>query len=78
MQVDRVVLVNPATSFENSPWPALGPLLPQVPKVGSRLVSQGLAEAPEAQDCMDGQSRPLSQLHDDLAIAHVRLVLMGH
>lgn len=32
-QVDRVVLVNPATSFENSPWPALGPLLPQVPQV---------------------------------------------
>ena len=28
-----MVLVNPATSFENSPWPALGPLLPQVPKV---------------------------------------------
>ena len=32
-QVDRVVLVNPATSFADSLWPALGPLLPQVPKV---------------------------------------------
>ena len=35
MQVDRVVLVNPATSFADSPWPALGPLLPQVPKVSA-------------------------------------------
>ena len=32
--VDRVVLVNPATSFQRSPWPMLGPLLPRVPKVG--------------------------------------------
>ena len=31
--VDRVVLVNPATSFPRSVWPALGPLLPSVPKV---------------------------------------------
>lgn len=31
--VDRVVLVNPATSFPRSVWPALGPLLPRVPKV---------------------------------------------
>lgn len=31
--VDRVVLVNPATSFPRSPWPTLGPLLPRVPKV---------------------------------------------
>lgn len=29
--VDRIVLVNPATSFEESIWPLLGPLLPQVP-----------------------------------------------
>ncbi|KAK9819759.1 hypothetical protein WJX72_002051 [[Myrmecia] bisecta] len=29
--VDRVVLVNPATSFQRSPWPLLGPLLPQMP-----------------------------------------------
>lgn len=28
--VDRLVLVNPATSFNNSLWPLLGPLLPQV------------------------------------------------
>jgi pimeloyl-ACP methyl ester carboxylesterase len=32
--VDRVVLANPATSFQRSPWPMLGPLLPRVPKVG--------------------------------------------
>ena len=31
--VDRLVLVNPATSFQRSVWPSLGPLLPQVPKV---------------------------------------------
>jgi pimeloyl-ACP methyl ester carboxylesterase len=31
--VDRIVLVNPATSFPRSIWPRLGPLLPQVPKV---------------------------------------------
>lgn len=30
--VDRIVLVNPATSFGRSPWPMLGPLLPRVPK----------------------------------------------
>ncbi|CAL8462015.1 g1546 [Coccomyxa elongata] len=30
--VDRVVLVNPATSFSRSLWPMLGPFLPQVPK----------------------------------------------
>ena len=29
--VDRVVLVNPATSFEKSLWPVLGPLLPGIP-----------------------------------------------
>lgn len=28
--VDRLVLVNPATSFKDSLWPTLGPLLPQV------------------------------------------------
>ena len=33
--VNRVVLVNPATSYERSAWPVLGPLLPMVPKVGS-------------------------------------------
>lgn len=29
--VDRVVLVNPATSFEDSAWPSLGPLLSALP-----------------------------------------------
>lgn len=32
--VNRVVLVNPATSYERSAWPVLGPLLPMVPQVG--------------------------------------------
>lgn len=31
--VDRLVLVNPATSFPRSVWPQFGPLLPRVPKV---------------------------------------------
>lgn len=31
--VDRIVLVNPATSFPRSVWPTLGPLLPSVPTV---------------------------------------------
>ncbi len=35
--VDRVVLVNPATSFPRSLWPMLGPFLPQVPKVSMCL-----------------------------------------
>ena len=35
--VDRVVLVNPATSFPRSLWPMLGPFLPQVPKVCTPL-----------------------------------------
>ncbi len=29
--VDRIVLVNPATSFPRSPWPTLGPLLLSTP-----------------------------------------------
>ena len=31
--VDRLVLVNPATSYEKSIWPRVGPLLAQVPDV---------------------------------------------
>lgn len=31
--VDRLILVNPATSFPRSIWPTLGPLLPNVPRV---------------------------------------------
>ena len=31
--VDRLILVNPATSFKRSVWPTLGPLLPAVPTV---------------------------------------------
>ena len=36
--VDRVILVNPATSFPRSVWPVLGPLLPSVPSVRSKAV----------------------------------------
>jgi pimeloyl-ACP methyl ester carboxylesterase len=31
--VCRLVLVNPATSYQRSVWPTLGPLLPNVPLV---------------------------------------------
>ena len=31
--VDRIVLVNPATSFEKSVWSQIGPLLPAIPRV---------------------------------------------
>ena len=30
--VDKLVLVNPASSYDASPWPALGPLLPMLPE----------------------------------------------
>ncbi|CAD7699010.1 unnamed protein product, partial [Ostreobium quekettii] len=30
--VDRVVLVNPATSYRQSYWPILGPIMPQIPE----------------------------------------------
>ena len=33
--VDRLVLVNPATSYENSIWPRLGPALAKLPDVRS-------------------------------------------
>lgn len=29
--VDRLVFINPATSFDQSIWPSIGPLLPQIP-----------------------------------------------
>ena len=29
--VDRLILVNPASSYDASPWPAVGPLLPLLP-----------------------------------------------
>ncbi|KAI7839273.1 hypothetical protein COHA_006971 [Chlorella ohadii] len=41
--VDRVVLVNPATSFNDSLWPLLGPLLPQVPPELYRALPLALA-----------------------------------
>lgn len=30
--VDRIVLVNPATSLKESIWSVLGPLIPQIPE----------------------------------------------
>ncbi len=35
--VDRLVLVNPASSYPQSIWPSLGPLLPGLPSVRSSL-----------------------------------------
>lgn len=40
---DRLILVNPATSFPRSVWPTLGPLLPSVPRVSRRQWEAGLA-----------------------------------
>jgi hypothetical protein len=36
--VARVTLVNPATSFDRTPWPAVAPLLPQLPEQGYNAV----------------------------------------
>ncbi|KXZ52840.1 hypothetical protein GPECTOR_8g223 [Gonium pectorale] len=41
--VDRLVLVNPATSFDRSPWPSLGPLLPSLPPELYRLLPVALS-----------------------------------
>eukprot|EP00198_Chlamydomonas_reinhardtii_P007578 XP_001696915.1 predicted protein [Chlamydomonas reinhardtii] len=41
--VDRLVLVNPATSFDRSPWPALGPLLPSLPADAYKLLPVALS-----------------------------------
>ncbi|GFR43739.1 hypothetical protein Agub_g4849, partial [Astrephomene gubernaculifera] len=41
--VDRLVLVNPATCFPATPWPALGPLLPALPPEAYRLLPLLLA-----------------------------------
>ena len=41
--IDRVVLVNPATSFQSSLWPQLAPLLLQVPREAYSLLPIALA-----------------------------------
>lgn len=41
--IDRVVLVNPATSFQSSPWPQVAPLLLQVPREAYPLLPIALA-----------------------------------
>lgn len=41
--VDRLVLVNPATSFEDSLWPLIGPLLPNVPSQAYQALPIALA-----------------------------------
>lgn len=41
--VDRLVLVNPATSFSQSFWPVLGPLLPQIPSQAYSVLPIALA-----------------------------------
>lgn len=48
--VDRVVLVNPATSFNNSLWPVLGPLLPQVRGVRTCSVGRRCGSSNSAAD----------------------------
>ena len=41
--IDRLVIVNPASSFDNSPWPQLGPLLAQLPGDVYKLLPFALA-----------------------------------
>jgi len=41
--VDRLVLVNPATSFEDTLWPLIGPLLPNVPSQAYQALPIALA-----------------------------------
>ncbi|GIL71022.1 hypothetical protein Vretimale_4099 [Volvox reticuliferus] len=41
--VDRLILVNPATSFDRSLWPSLGPLLPALPPELYRLLPLALS-----------------------------------
>jgi pimeloyl-ACP methyl ester carboxylesterase len=41
--IDRLVLVNPATSFEDSLWPLLGPILPNVPSQAYQALPIALA-----------------------------------
>jgi pimeloyl-ACP methyl ester carboxylesterase len=41
--VDRLILVNPATSFEDSLWPLIGPLLPNVPSQAYQALPIALA-----------------------------------
>lgn len=41
--VDRLVLVNPATSFSQSLWPIVGPLLPQIPPQAYSVLPIALA-----------------------------------
>ena len=40
--VDRLVLVNPATSYEKSIWPRVGPLLAEVPDVRLTTCVKGM------------------------------------
>ena len=39
--VDRLVLVNPASSYPQSIWPSLGPVLPNLPSVRSTFSFPG-------------------------------------
>uniref|UniRef100_A0A383WM75 Phospholipid/glycerol acyltransferase domain-containing protein n=1 Tax=Tetradesmus obliquus TaxID=3088 RepID=A0A383WM75_TETOB len=68
--VDRVVLVNPASSFTNTPWPALGPLLTQLPADVYKLLPFALAPImsnPISMALNDVDSRaPLPQQASDL------------
>ncbi|KAF6251663.1 alpha/beta-hydrolase [Scenedesmus sp. NREL 46B-D3] len=68
--VDRVVLVNPASSFTNTPWPALGALLTQLPADVYKLLPFALAPVmsnPISMALNDVDSRaPLPQQASDL------------
>jgi hypothetical protein len=52
------VLINPATSFESSPWPALGPLLTQLPDDVYKLLPGAAHRPPSAQPACHLPNRP--------------------
>jgi pimeloyl-ACP methyl ester carboxylesterase len=86
--IDRVVIVNPASSFGNSVWPAAGPLLTQLPSDVYKLLPFALAPLMSnplamAMNDVDTRSPLVNQASDlmysllDLApqLAALRLVL---
>lgn len=58
--VDRLVLVNPATSYEQSIWPRLGPALANLPDVSFRIFSGAPVAARSIFDVQDVTSHQIS------------------
>lgn len=78
--IDRVVIVNPASSFDNSPWPRLGPLLAQLPGDVYKFLPFALAPImanPLTMALNDVDTRaPLPQQASELLYVSDMLVMM--